>query len=92
VPFAGASRVATAVGHANPWRCVAGESCLDPDVPDTCCPNGRDAPQAPPTTFNGKYDIHDFSAHAARYWYLVVRDTYVGDVLTLHEVTYWGPP
>ncbi len=92
VPFAGASLVATAVGHQNPWRCVAGESCLDPSVPDACCPNGRDAPQAPPSTTNAKYDSRDFPAHAARYWYLVVRDTYAVTDLTLREVTYWGEP
>ncbi len=92
VPMAGATLIATSVGHPNPWRCVKGETCSDLDVPDQCCPDGRSAPQAPASTTIAKFDTVNFPVHAGRYWYLLVRDTYAATDLGMYEIEYLGPP
>lgn len=85
-PDSGATLVLSGTGRRNPWVCVAGESCASSDVPDVCCPDGRDAPQNPPNETTPKYDESPFVPTTARVWWFRVVNTYDTDTLMMFEV------
>lgn len=94
-PGFGADRAFMGNAATNPWRCVEGEPCTD-EVPDGCCPDGRDQPQVTDQTgytpscdlgeFFPKFNVASFPPATARYWYFVVRDGVYDDRVFLYEV------
>jgi hypothetical protein len=89
-PGAGATLVTSGTGNEGPWRCVAGESCLSDHVPDECCPDGRDQPQAPESEQVALWDEQDFAGVVGRIWWFRIQDTQDRINLTLAEVELHG--
>ena len=89
VPDAGAMLIAAGVGAVQPYQCVTGEACTE-EVPDACCPDGRDRPQDTRDvgTLYPLWDILDFPEQTHRYWYFLVRDTRDTDQLIMREVEF----
>ena len=96
VPDAGATYLESYVGQPTPWKCVDGDPCDDEAaIPAECCPNGFGAGLVQDTTNVGanyaKYDVIDLAEYASgRYWFLVVRDTYGGDLGFVSEIELFG--
>lgn len=90
-PHAGATPVTLGVGEKNPWRCVTGEACTD-EVPDACCPDGRDKPQDTRNVGDlwPKYDEKEFSRQSGRYWYFLIENTIDESYLYLFEIQLFG--
>ena len=89
-PGNGATFVASGTARAHPWECVAGESCASTDVPDECCPAGRQAVQMPPQQNIAKWDDHPLPATLGRVWWFRVRDTHDGHHLHLDDVEFYA--
>jgi len=88
-PGDGANIVANGVGHLDPWECVEGESCDDSAVPTQCCPGGTDQPQnlaEISIRHWSKWDELALQPTEARYWYLLVIDSYEPSEVSFHEV------
>ncbi len=90
-PSTGATLVTSGVGEMNPWSCVSGEACTD-EVPDACCPDGRDQPQDTRNVGGTwpKYDQQELSWQSGRYWYFLIKDTYARNQLDVFEVQLFG--
>lgn len=94
-PEAGATLAFTGAAAVQPFRCLAGEPCTE-EVPDGCCPNGRDQPQVTDQTSRSpscdlgdmfpKFDIARFAPQTGRYWWLVIRSGRYDDRIFLHEL------
>ncbi|MEM1417286.1 MAG: hypothetical protein AAGH15_20480 [Myxococcota bacterium] len=93
-PGDGATRVVAGRAEENPWECVEGEPCTD-EVPDGCCPDGRDQPQVVDQTAltpscelgnHPKFDIVDVPETEGRYWFFVIKSGYYDDRVWLHEL------
>ncbi len=78
-PDNGATLAGTVSAQRSPWQCVDGEPCTD-DVPDTCCPNGRDEDQ----------DLSDLDGPFAKWDILEVTPT-VGDEVWVRVVNTQQP-
>lgn len=98
-PEDGATQAFTGAAEVNPWRCLAGEPCTE-EVPDGCCPDGRDQPQVTDQTSRTpscdlgdefpKFDIARFTPQTGRYWWLLIRSGRFDDRIFLHEVELRG--
>ena len=95
LPGAGATRIYSGSAATHPWHCVSGEPCSD-EVPDGCCPDGRDRPQVTDQTsytpscnlgtYFPKFNTATFAPAIGRYWYLMVRNGVYDDRVFLNEV------
>ncbi len=90
-PNAGATPVTAGVGARNPWQCVSGEACTD-EVPDVCCPDGRDRPQDTRDVGDNwpKLDQQELSWQSGRYWYFLIKNTRDRSYLHLFEAQLFG--
>ncbi|MFT7581805.1 MAG: hypothetical protein ACI9MR_003483 [Myxococcota bacterium] len=83
-----------ASGQTQPgaWRCVTGESCGTPDVPDACCPDGATQPQDTRDVGDmyAKYHYLDVPATTGQLWALQVVSTQVPGRLVLKEIEMRG--
>ncbi len=94
VPDSGATLAYGGSSAHHPWACAMGEPCTA-EVPDGCCPDGRDMPQVTeqssytPSCDLGdhfpKLDIADFPTAVGRYWYMMVRNGAYADRIWLYE-------
>ena len=91
VPKGGAVLVAAGVGAKAPWVCKTGDPCT-PEVPDACCPDGRQKPQDTRMVgeAHAKYDDAWFHPTRARYWYFVIVDTDDDVRLILTDIQFYS--
>jgi hypothetical protein len=86
-PDSGAALVGTFPLAPKGHRCVTGDPC-DVDVPDACCPDGRDAPQDTRDVGQAhwKYDIIEPPSTTARMLYVRMPVSHDADFIQLAEV------
>jgi hypothetical protein len=81
-----ARKVAEGIGREAPWACVNGELCGE-EVPDVCCPDGRDRPQRlEPDSKIGKWEIHRFPAAEGQTFWFEVDSSYTPGSLGMTEI------
>ncbi len=88
--FADAETVAELTGNEAPYQCVTGEPCGG-NVPDACCPDGRDRPQRiADGALISLWDIHAVGAGYGRYWRVLIDNTYSPADLILVSMQTFG--